>query len=109
MQKVTEALAEWVPPTRLTYDQSLYPHRYAILFLTGAGRSVVPQAIRYRIDREVMAKPNAKGEQRKKKHPADFMARLMLNVWLEETGEDEDAVYRALADKYLEAHGIVRP
>ncbi|MFD7390888.1 hypothetical protein ACFV46_20720 [Streptomyces sp. NPDC059852] len=109
MQKVTEALVGWVPPARLTYDQNLYPHRYAIDFLIGPGRSVVPKEIRHRIDREVMAKPNAKGEQRKKRHPADSMARLMLNAWLKETGEDEDAAYRALADKYLDAHGIVRP
>lgn len=109
MQKVSEALADWVPPAQPIYDQSLYPHRYAIDFLIGVGRSVIPQEIRYRIDREVMSKPNAKGEHRKKRHPEVFMARLMLNAWLKETGEDEDAVYRALADKYLDAHGMARP
>lgn len=109
MQKVTEALAEWVPPTVPTYDPRMYPHQYAINFLTGAGRTVIPEEIRRRVDRAVMAKPNAKGQQRKRKHPEQFMARLMLNAWLEETGEDEDAVYRALADKYLDAHGVARP
>ncbi|MEY7975338.1 hypothetical protein AB8O53_03200 [Streptomyces pilosus] len=99
MQKVSEALADWVPPDWPAFDQSLYPHRYAIDFLIGVGRSVVPQEIRYRIDREVMSKPNVKGEQWKKRHPEAFMARLMLHTWLKQTGEDEDAVYRALADK----------
>ncbi|MFF7866182.1 hypothetical protein ACFZCT_06930 [Streptomyces qaidamensis] len=56
-----------------------------------------------------MTKPNAKGQQRQRRHPEHSMARLMLNAWLEETGEDEATVYRALADKYLDAHGITRP
>ncbi|MEW2123110.1 hypothetical protein AB0891_05225 [Streptomyces sp. NPDC007259] len=108
MQKVTEALAEWVPPTAPTYDASLYPHQYALDFLTGVGRSVIPREIRHRIDRMVMAEPNAKGQQRKRKHPDRSMARLMLSAWLEETGEDEDAVYLALADRYLDTHGIAQ-
>jgi hypothetical protein len=109
MKKVTEALADWVPPTMPSYDPSLYPHQYAINFLAGTGRTVIPQEIRRRVNRAVMAKPSAKGQQRQRKHPEPFMARLMLNAWMEETGEDEDAVYRALADKYLDAHGITRP
>ncbi|GGN15829.1 hypothetical protein GCM10011578_044010 [Streptomyces fuscichromogenes] len=109
MQKVSEALADWVPPGRPIYDQSLYPHRYAIDFLIGVGCSVIPEEIRYRIDREVMSKPNVKGKQRKRRYPEAFMARLMLNAWLKETGEDEDTAYRALADKHLDVNGIVQP
>ncbi|MDX3237073.1 hypothetical protein PV392_15605 [Streptomyces sp. ME03-5709C] len=109
MQTVTEALAQWSPPSRPTFDPALYPHRYALDFLTGAGRSVIPDEIRYRIDRKVMAKPNALGQERKRRHPAASMARLMLIAWVEETGEDEDAVYVALADRHLEAQGIERP
>lgn len=109
MQKVIEALAEWVQPTVPAYDPRKYPHQYALSFLSGVGRTVIPQEVRQRVDREVMTTPNAKGEQRKRKHPEKYMARLMLNAWLEETGEDEDAVYRALADGYLDAHGIACP
>ncbi|MEV7287056.1 hypothetical protein AB0O01_21225 [Streptomyces sp. NPDC093252] len=109
MQKVTEALAEWVSTAVPAYDQNLYPHQYAMDFLTGAGRTVIPQEIRHRVDRMVMTTPNAQGQQRRRRHPDHFMARLMLNAWLEETGEDEEAVYRALADKYLDAHGMSRP
>ncbi|MFF7675687.1 hypothetical protein [Actinacidiphila glaucinigra] len=108
MQTVAEALARWSPPSRPTFDPTLYPYRYALDFLTGAGHSVIPEEIRYRVDRKVMSKPNAKGEARKRRHPADFMARLMLMAWVEETGEDEEAVYAALADRHLEAQGIER-
>lgn len=109
MKKVTEALAEWAPPARPAYDHVRYPYRYALDFLTGPGGSVIPEEIHDRIVREVMATPNAKGERRKRRHPADFMVRLMLNAWLKETGEDEEAVYAALADRYLKARGIERP
>ncbi|MFF7194113.1 hypothetical protein ACFZAM_10440 [Streptomyces sp. NPDC008079] len=109
MKKVTEVLAEWTPPPRPTYDPGLYPHQYALDFLTGPGGSVIPEEIRLRINHEIMAKPNSRGQERKRKHPTGYMARLMLNAWLKETGEDEDSTYTALADKYLEVCGIRRP